>query len=82
MGVADRMKRLVIAAILGVFAPFVMITILLQRSTRRKLARFIGRFVRFVNPFMDKVADEREQWRREIAWDEVADWVFQAWPGK
>jgi len=76
------MKRLVIEAILGVFAPLVMVSILLQRSTRQKLARLIGRVLRFVDPFMGKVADEREQWRREITWDEVADWVFQTWAGK
>ena len=77
MSMSDRMKRLMAAAILGMFAPLIMAAILLQRSARRRLAHLLGRFLRIATPVAHKVSDERDQWKREITWDEVADWIFQ-----
>jgi hypothetical protein len=77
MELSRGVRALVVEVIIGLLGPFILIFILMQRSARRKMLRQFRLLAKRVSPQIDKVADERDRWRSELAKGEAFEWVMQ-----
>ncbi len=63
---------------LGASAPLVVTFILVQRVGRRKVAVQARRLMTNLSPHVERVANERDRWRSELAIGELIEWALQA----
>jgi hypothetical protein len=77
MELSRGVKTFAMEMVLGLLGPLILIFILMQRSARRKMLGQFRLFAKRVSPHLDKVADERDRWRSELAKGEAFEWVMQ-----
>jgi hypothetical protein len=77
MELSRGVKTFAMEFVLGLLGPLILIFILMQRSARRKMLGQFRLLARRVSPHIEKVADERERWRSELALGEAVEWVMQ-----
>jgi hypothetical protein len=77
MKLSSGVRTFAVEMVLGLLGPFILIFILIQRSARRKVFSQFRLLAKRVSPQIDKVADERERWRSELALGEAFEWVME-----
>jgi hypothetical protein len=77
MELSRGVKTFAIEMILGLLGPLILLFILMQRGARRKMLGQFRLLAKRVSPQIDKVADERDRWRSELARGEAFEWVMQ-----
>jgi hypothetical protein len=71
-------KTYATAMICGAAAPVVVAAILAQRAGRKRVTIQARRLMKNLGPQVERVSDERNRWRSELALGEIIEWALNS----